>query len=192
MSCCLALALGVSLEDQFVKLSRQKRYLTIPYGSAIGILLAFAIPVDLPNQDVLLSWNFEGNYNLPDQLYYFGTAPTVPDLNQDPDLGDPARRSLRSLTRRHTYQLFQQRLNMFGFDGQACMLRMICEISQTTLEHNGLMGQLLHVLFTPSSSKAEDIPAEFIDAETRGTAGSDCYQLYPSCPESLLDMFTSH
>lgn len=36
----------------------------------------------------------------------------------------------------------------FGFNGHICMLKMICEMSQTALEHNGLMGQLLHILLT--------------------------------------------
>lgn len=75
------------------------------------MILAFAVPLDLPaSQDVLMSWNMEGNYNLPDQLYYFGTPPPLPDLNQDPDLPDPVRRSLRDVSRHSAYQLLTRRI----------------------------------------------------------------------------------
>jgi hypothetical protein len=33
-------------------------------------------------------------------------------------------------------------------DGRACVLRAICEAADTTLLHNGLAGELLHVLLT--------------------------------------------
>lgn len=35
-----------------------------------------------------------------------------------------------------------------GLDGRACVLRAICEAADTTLQHNGLAGEVLHVLLT--------------------------------------------
>lgn len=76
------------------------------------LILAFAVPLDLPNQDVLLSYNVEGNYNLPDVLKYFGPPPAY-DLNDDPVLAD-ATRTLRSVNRKNTFQMFQNRLERYN------------------------------------------------------------------------------
>jgi len=35
-----------------------------------------------------------------------------------------------------------------GLDGRACVLRAICEAADTTLQYNGLAGEVLHVLLT--------------------------------------------
>jgi hypothetical protein len=34
-------------------------------NAATGILVAIAIPVPVPEQNVFVSYNFEGNYNMP-------------------------------------------------------------------------------------------------------------------------------
>ncbi|KAJ6623920.1 hypothetical protein Bhyg_16363 [Pseudolycoriella hygida] len=46
-------------------LSRDSRALAFPGSSTVGILLAVAIPLNLPNREVFLSYNFEANYNSP-------------------------------------------------------------------------------------------------------------------------------
>lgn len=39
--------------------------LLYPVNAATGILVAIAVPVPLPDQNVFVSYNFEGNYNMP-------------------------------------------------------------------------------------------------------------------------------
>lgn len=39
--------------------------LLFPVNAATGILVAIAVPVPLPDQNVFVSYNFEGNYNMP-------------------------------------------------------------------------------------------------------------------------------
>ena len=41
--------------------------LLYPYNAATGILVAIAIPLTLPDRNVFLSYNFEMNYNMPNQ-----------------------------------------------------------------------------------------------------------------------------
>lgn len=41
--------------------------LLYPYNACTGILVAIAIPLALPGRNVFLSYNFEGNYNMPNQ-----------------------------------------------------------------------------------------------------------------------------
>jgi len=39
-------------------------------------------------------------------------------------------------------------ISRLGIDGRACVLRAICDAADTTLQHNGLAGEVLHVLLT--------------------------------------------
>jgi hypothetical protein len=39
-------------------------------------------------------------------------------------------------------------ISRLGIDGRACVLRAICEAADTTLQHNGLAGEVMHVLLT--------------------------------------------
>lgn len=41
--------------------------LLYPYNACSGILVAIALPLSLPGRNVFLSYNFEGNYNMPNQ-----------------------------------------------------------------------------------------------------------------------------
>lgn len=41
--------------------------LLYPYNACSGILVAIAIPLGLPGRNAFLSYNFEGNYNMPNQ-----------------------------------------------------------------------------------------------------------------------------
>lgn len=36
----------------------------------------------------------------------------------------------------------------FGLKGRECLLRTICETAESPLRHNGLMGDILHIIFT--------------------------------------------
>lgn len=41
--------------------------LLYPYNACSGILVAIAIPLNIPNRSVFVSYNFEANYNMPNQ-----------------------------------------------------------------------------------------------------------------------------
>lgn len=41
--------------------------LLYPYNACSGILVAIAVPLNLPNHEVFMSYNFEANYNMPNQ-----------------------------------------------------------------------------------------------------------------------------
>jgi len=38
-----------------------------------------------------------------------------------------------------------------GFDGQSCVERAICELSEAPLGHNGLFGKVVHLLLSVAS-----------------------------------------
>lgn len=60
----LLLCLGITFGFE-VPHNRTKRFLVFPPGSATGVLIALAIPLDLPHRAVFVSYNFESNYSPP-------------------------------------------------------------------------------------------------------------------------------
>lgn len=79
--------------------------------------------------------------------------------------------------------------------GKACLLRAVCESSANPFNKgHGLLGELLHVFLTPSTtheeyeiySNREYHAAEEIGRDTRG----QCAHFYSECDYSPLDYFT--
>lgn len=59
--------------------------LLYPYNACSGILVAIAIPLNLPNNEVFVSYNFEANYNMPNQPRDSFPGP----INRFPGLNPP-------------------------------------------------------------------------------------------------------
>lgn len=73
-------------------------------------------------------------------------------------------------------------------NGHECLLRTICEVAETPLSHNGLIGELLQVFFTPGDH--EIIDDEYRYAMKAGLQHVTCDKLFPDCPFSVLDSFS--
>ncbi|XP_014272032.1 uncharacterized protein [Halyomorpha halys] len=170
----LDFVLGKTLDEQFQIVSRDKRYLTYTYGSAIGMFLAFAVPLEIPDRDVLFSYNFEANYNLPTNLSQYDLTPPILD-----------RSFFESFNRTYLYQLLQKNMGSFGDNGRDCLLSTICEVGRSPLTHNGLIGHFIHVMLSPSSSLSEGLKEEE-EAEQKGRDLEDCSKLY-NCSRNFLD-----
>ncbi|XP_041764120.1 uncharacterized protein LOC121589349 [Anopheles merus] len=65
----IALSDGDAPEHDVVK-SRQKR-IVFPLNAAIGIIFAIAVPLGIPSRNIFMSYNFEGNYNSPQDANVF-------------------------------------------------------------------------------------------------------------------------
>lgn len=48
-----------------------------PLSSVCGVLIAIAVPIDLPNYNVFMSYNFEANYNDPTQASDYSKGPLL-------------------------------------------------------------------------------------------------------------------
>ncbi|XP_012284504.1 uncharacterized protein LOC105701923 [Orussus abietinus] len=158
-------------------LHRPIRALSFPENSGMGIFFALAVPLEEPLNQVSLSYFFEATYQLPPNSTDFG-----PWLNPD-----EYRRKKRSLDRTTTYGIIENKFESFGYPGRECLLRSICEASQHPLEHNGVLGDILRVIFAPSTSRPEDLPEEVLKAEHHGKDGS-CEGYEKICPLGLLDL----
>ncbi|XP_039483621.1 uncharacterized protein LOC120446627 [Drosophila santomea] len=100
-------------------------------------------------------------------------------------------RKVRSLlTRSNIYHIFIDKLKRSGFRGESCLLRLICETSAAQLdEFNGVLGSLMHVLFSPSTSESEELPLRYYQAEHDGWNGH-CHFYEPGCGESILELIS--
>ncbi|XP_017835562.1 uncharacterized protein LOC108594938 [Drosophila busckii] len=104
------------------------------------------------------------------------------------DSSERKRRAL--LTRSNIYHILVDKFQRSGFGGESCLLRLICEVSATQLgEVNGVLGSLMHVLFSPSTSAPEQLPLSYYQAELDG-AREDCQHYEQHCGESLLDLIS--
>ncbi|XP_017794398.1 PREDICTED: uncharacterized protein LOC108575971 [Habropoda laboriosa] len=151
--------------------ARHLRSIGFPEGSGMGIFFALGVPIDIPDKSVLFSMYFEANYGLPGEW------------NSSYYLDEPYLKK-RSLDRRLAYDILTNKLESFGYSGKSCLLKIICEIANYPVTNNGVLGEVLQILFTPSSSLDENLPSEITDAEYV----KDCNKHYKKCPQSPLTL----
>ncbi|XP_068144422.1 uncharacterized protein [Drosophila tropicalis] len=110
-----------------------------------------------------------------------------------PTTRQPSRekRSLSLMTRSVFYIMIKDKLERSGYPAEACLLRMICETNASTLgEVNGFLGNLVHIIFTPSTSKDEHLSQDYYQAEWMGHHGQDCSSYKEQCRENVLDLIS--
>ncbi|XP_021706384.1 uncharacterized protein LOC5575028 [Aedes aegypti] len=150
------LALIVTVQILWVQsegLQRSSRAVVeFPMGTSNGFLIAIAIPLEIPGRNIYLSHNFEMNYVLPSnvtqyRLWYdlfknskYNVAETV-----------RRRRSIETgsrFSRRFVYELLAERMDLYGYNGTACIHKAICETFEAPFYHyNGVLGDVAHVSF---------------------------------------------
>ncbi|XP_076656811.1 uncharacterized protein LOC143361359 [Halictus rubicundus] len=161
-------------------LRRPIRALTFPEDSQSGLFVALAVPLGDPFKSISLANFFEASYRLP-------TNATDELLWTETELARKRRRARSSLDRATVYRVVENKFTSYGYQGHECLLRAICETSEHTLRHNGLIGDILHVIFTPTSSRHEELPQDILQAEAVGRNGG-CSKYQPQCPVGLFDL----
>ncbi|KAG5897565.1 hypothetical protein JTB14_007277 [Gonioctena quinquepunctata] len=79
-----------------------------------------------------------------------------------------------------------------GFSGKSCLLRSICEVSMHSIDGaSGVIGNILHIILTPSSSKNFGLPPEYEEAENMGQTAHHCTTYHKNCSISIVDLITS-
>ncbi|XP_047996436.1 uncharacterized protein LOC125234268 [Leguminivora glycinivorella] len=164
---------------------RQRRYLLFTTSTQYGIFATVSVPLH-PDTTTSVAWFYEANYYNVANASYF-----------EPLLGDVAwgrsedKRSADNtnelLTRRLLYTSIEAMLEKNRFPGRSCLLRAICEAATSQLTHNGVLGDLLHLALTPSTSMEEaDVEECFYEAELRGALRA-CARYRRRCPDNPLD-----
>uniref|UniRef100_A0A182IUM9 Uncharacterized protein n=1 Tax=Anopheles atroparvus TaxID=41427 RepID=A0A182IUM9_ANOAO len=173
----------------------ERAALTYPVGGSIGYLLAIAIPLLVPDRNIYLSHNFEANYGVPtNETQYTLWYQRFKDNNFNLTKAIEANRRLRrqaGFSRTYFYGQLQERMDLYGLNATGCIERIICELTELPLaEHNGVLGDVMSVIFSPSSSLDEDLPVAFFEAEASGANdGCDRYRMF--CRTDLLGLVST-
>ncbi|XP_055633842.1 uncharacterized protein LOC129774170 [Toxorhynchites rutilus septentrionalis] len=154
----------------------QKRFLPfIPYGGITKMLFSAAYDVKFNHKTKRsLSWayNFQANYAIPGTIVW-----PLPDSYFKTRLDEG---NFVDNSRVQLYRILEEMIDSWNSNGRDCLLRMICEVADTPLTHNGLIGEILDVIFTPSEEEKMDL--EYKLAARYGANGVDCGRLYGECP----------
>uniref|UniRef100_A0A182LRB5 Uncharacterized protein n=1 Tax=Anopheles culicifacies TaxID=139723 RepID=A0A182LRB5_9DIPT len=188
--------------DIITEHGRSKRTLVYTFNSCAGVLIALSIPLLITGRNIFMSYNFEANYNMPTDSTDFTQGILKKGDNDQIHEGEArkARDTSRmltstpkqsSLSRKKFYRTIELNLQRYGFAGKRCILRMICDLAETPLGHeNGVLGDVLQLIFTPSLSQDENLPSEFARAEQLGREQGNCNKYRAHCPASPIDLVT--
>ncbi|KAK9883629.1 hypothetical protein WA026_001800 [Henosepilachna vigintioctopunctata] len=145
-------------------------------GTAMGLFMALAVPLTGPYKNTYLAYNFEANYALPGNETYYEYPPL---------LG-------RNVDRKLVYTALETKMRSYGYLGKPCMLRTICELasSSSILHANGIFGDILHIIFTPSSSENNDLEGDYEIAEEVGRQMKNCSKYSRKCTVSFLSLIS--
>ncbi|KAH8305636.1 hypothetical protein KR059_004379 [Drosophila kikkawai] len=209
-----------SLHSESDILVRKARWLPLIYPrgnpTRLQMIAGFGIPVeDLKVEHVVTGYVLKADYFLPYSAKQLRvkdvhgiTARRLPEnatifekilqkseeqMGLDPSILQEDLQALGSY-RWSVYEAFSALAIRMKLNGRVCVLKSICESAAAPFDdRNGLLGEVLHILLTPSSSVdplAEHSDNDYLQAERLGAAGSDCNQVYPRCPKSLLEHFS--
>ncbi|KAH8254246.1 hypothetical protein KR032_009080 [Drosophila birchii] len=177
-------------------------------NSEFGIFMAISVPLSLKNRNVFLSYNYEFNYYQPEHIYKYppilmgdnweDSYLTYNTTGGEDALGGSSSsrtlrpsRSLPAMSRTNFYIMLKDKLERSGYPGEPCLLRLICETNASTLgQVNGILGSIVHIIFTPSSSNDEYLASDYYQAEWDGQRHGDCSSYVSQCEENVLDLIS--
>ncbi|XP_035780726.1 uncharacterized protein LOC118460485 [Anopheles albimanus] len=165
---------------------RVRRWLNYPINGGLAkTVFGFIVPIrfhhPLPRV-IVNTYNLQASYRIPANIIYPAAESVF--KNRALELAQPrpdaARAALYAVLER---SFDRPAAGSEGRSGRACLLRAICEVAATPLTHNGLIGEIMDVIFTPNPS--EDLDPVYRLAQEHGRQQHDCLWLYPSCPKGL-------
>lgn len=183
--------------------SRQKRFLLFPRGAPtrLQFVTGFGIPLPLEKESITAGYVLRTQYFLPYNVtqFYPDFAGTNPITKASLAAGMPLVK--RSIAEEETdkdesrwifYKSLEGILASRNFEGKSCLLRAICEHGSGSQFgfFSGILGEVLHILMTPSTSSVEVEGNEYLAAERAGNDGEPCSFLYNECNTSILDFFS--
>ncbi|CAB3244842.1 unnamed protein product [Arctia plantaginis] len=174
------------ISDQVVTKKRQKRYLLFTPNTQWGVYATVSVPLEM-YQYVSVAWFFEANYYTVANATWF--EPLLGDIY--PQSRNREHRSIGErrdiVTRKLFYIFIENMLERQGYPGCPCLLRGICENADSHFLHNGLVGDLLYFILTPSTSISEDdIEDCYYEAEYDGLE-NNCEKYIEECPLNPLE-----
>jgi hypothetical protein len=119
-------------------------------------IVALALPIEVPDRNVFVSINLEANYALPTNSTnftqdFYDKILFLDDANDgvvDQEEGRKIhKRDLQIFSRKSLYQIIENKLEMHGYDGHQCLLKLICEASTSDfIKVNGYLGNIIDII----------------------------------------------
>ncbi|XP_028169564.1 uncharacterized protein LOC114359382 [Ostrinia furnacalis] len=195
---CILSLVFLTVLNGHIETSRQRRYLVFTQSTQWGVFGTVSVPLH-PEATVSVAWFFEANYYTVDNGTWL--EPLLGDIGAVGDISRKARsESPRAnskipnnfYTRANLYAFIESMLEKYGYPGRSCLMMSICENASAMFHHNGVVGDLLHLILTPSASMLEEeVEDSYYEAEYYGMA-EECGRYSIQCPESPLDLFSVH
>ncbi|XP_041764425.1 uncharacterized protein LOC121589517 [Anopheles merus] len=166
---------------------RSKRWiLSYPINGGVAkMVFGFLAPIrfhhPLP-RSLNMSLNVQANYRI---------LPAIIFPRPESIFKNRANSEYTDTSRKQFYELVERMLTGWNRNGRSCLLRTICEVAETPLRHNGLVGELFEVVFTPHET--DQLGSEYTLARQYGANGVDCRRMYAECPlgHGLLDTISA-
>ncbi|XP_050089165.1 uncharacterized protein LOC126573239 [Anopheles aquasalis] len=163
--------------DTSAVLGRSRRFISYPINGGLAkVVLGFLAPVrfhhPLP-RSLNCGVNVQANYAIPSNIIF----PHPESVFQNRQYTDGT-----AGNRKQLYGVIEKMLRVSlgaGPRARQCLLRTVCEVADTPLKHNGLIGELLDVVFTPQPS--DKLSSNFLKARRYGSKGLDCSRIYSRC-----------
>ncbi|EDV93445.1 uncharacterized protein LOC6564242 [Drosophila grimshawi] len=162
----------------------------------LRIIGGFGVPVeDLPFESVTSGYVLKTEYHLPTTAQeitrvYFKPQP-ITDRKDTLQTNEPI--NTGSIYRWVLHRGIEMVLQNIDLPGRSCLLRMHAALPLT--HESGLLGELIHIVLTPSSSTdryALHSDREYLTAERFGKRGGNCEAAYSrKCPKSALALITT-
>ncbi|XP_043288494.1 uncharacterized protein [Venturia canescens] len=180
--------------------------LVSPYGGTLKLLMGISVPISLAKgRSMSFGVNFQFQFPIPQNATFFThyfdagrgrgvrrwrrMTANVTSLPRPRD-----RATGPDETRATFYRSLELAIERWGGNGRECLMKSICEVAETPLKDQGLVGQLFDVILTPEHLPGSGFNTrtdydDYLRASLTGMNGSDCSLNYPACPEGfgLLD-----
>ncbi|XP_066142777.1 uncharacterized protein [Euwallacea fornicatus] len=144
------------------------------------LIVAFDIKLVPTQLSVDMAWSVEANYLLPMNDTEYSYPPIIPVDSS---------RMVGIFDRAVLYKLVETKLKSFTkiHEGRNCLLRIICEMTLYSTKDTDVLGDLLHILLSPSSSVNSNLPLEYSQAEAYGNKNKHCKKYTKKCSTNFLD-----
>ncbi|XP_065222852.1 uncharacterized protein LOC135847312 [Planococcus citri] len=162
---------------------RKKRYAIFPEGSTFTVALCVTVKLLTPDSDIFteaINWSL--TYDLPENVQdydknLYGYSPPV----------------LMRKKRSALYKKFEVFINKYGYNGRACILRSLCEVTQLLPENDGFLEAIIKLLLKmPLQKVTEFEPDEHFEYDSAYRTGfnrnNQCHELFSSCSISILNI----
>ncbi|XP_045591012.1 uncharacterized protein [Procambarus clarkii] len=148
----------------------KRQFITFPQHAYVNFYFKLLVPYwTFPRVQTIGDYRFEIYYVLPDEL-----------------LRLHHKRSLAN-DRSAIYSLLEDFFSKAGLDGEACVLRAVCEVGEAPLEEYGIFGEIINLVFAPSFQGDTD-QRDYIQAEEYGRSYGNCWSAFPDCPMSMREV----